>query len=391
MKSITGKLKLLAFVGAILVAAIAIQSCKKSSGPSTPIVTNTTLAAGATVTAGTSTGFTITGTNLTNATVTTSATGITITNVTVNAGGTSITGTVSVNVAVASGTVTLTITTAQGTTTATFTVVGLPLLGGYLSSDSVATANLLAYWPFDGDVNDHAGGISGTGVNVSYVPGIRGQAYQGSTTSYASFTPSAAMAGLQSFSLSVWYWQVAQPVSTPNTPQGIFFLADSGGADPLIILENEAYSPVSGDSLRIHNGLVFPAASNYNYFILEGFDTAAIGKWVHFVMTYNGGTSTYVIYQDAVPTLDNSAYGLNLSTILLQGPLGSTPQGNINWSSKPPVEGTIGTWAPGVFGVSPTLGSNGNWAGKLDELRLFNTALTQQQVTGLYLNGLAGR
>jgi hypothetical protein len=156
-------------------------------------------------------------------------------------------------------------------------------------------------------------------------------------------------------------------------------------------LENEAYSPVSGDSLRIHNGLVFPAASNYNYFILEGFDTAAIGKWVHFVMTYNGGTSTYVIYQDAVPTLDNSAYGLNLSTILLQGPLGSTPQGNINWSSKPPVEGTIGTWAPGVFGVSPTLGSNGNWAGKLDELRLFNTALTQQQVTGLYLNGLAGR
>ena len=395
MKSITGKLKLLAIAGITLVAAIAIQSCKKSSGPSGPVVTSTTLAAGATVTAGTSTGFTITGTNLTSATVTTTATGITVTNVTVNAGGTSITGTVSVNASVASGTITLTITTSQGTASATFNVTGLPVLGGYVSSDSVAASNLIAYWPLDADVNDHKGGIAGTGVNVTYVTGVRGQAYQGATNAYASFTPSTAMAGLQSFSVSVWYWQTAQPVGTPNTPQGMFFLADANGADPLIILEDEYYAPVSGDSVRIHAGLVFPAATNYNYFIMETFDTAAIGKWVHFVMTYNGGTSTYVVYQDAVPMLNSSAYGSNISTVLLQGPAGATPpslpQGNIDWSSKPPVQGTIGTWAPGVFGVSPTLGSNGNWVGKLDELRLFNVALSQQQVSGLFLNGQAGR
>ncbi len=47
------------------------------------------------------------------------------------------------------------------------------------------------------------------------------------------------MTGLQSFSLSVWYWQVSQPVASPNSPEGIFFLADANGADPLIILENE--------------------------------------------------------------------------------------------------------------------------------------------------------
>src|SRR5580698_8216622 len=112
------------------------------------------------------------------------------------------------------------------------------LLGGYASSDSVAAANLLSYWPMDGNVNDVKGSIPGTGVNVAYVPGIRGQAYQGDTNAYASFTPSAAMAALQSFSVSVWYWQTAQPNGTPNTPQGLFFLADANGADPLIILEN---------------------------------------------------------------------------------------------------------------------------------------------------------
>ncbi|HEV3326035.1 MAG TPA: LamG-like jellyroll fold domain-containing protein [Puia sp.] len=244
----------------------------------------------------------------------------------------------------------------------------------------------------DGDVNDHKGGVAGTGVNVTYVTGVRGQAYQGSATSYASFTPSSAMAGLKSFSLSAWYWQVAQPANTPsNDPEGIFFLADAGGADPEIILENEHYAPVSGDSLEIHAGLTFTAATNYKGFTMNTYDTAAIGKWVHFCMTYNGGTSTYIVYQDGQPMLNQSAYGTLTSTILLDGPTGSNPQGNINWAANPPVEGTIGTWAPGVYGVSPTLGSNGNWQGKLDEIRLFNIALTPKDVAGLYLNGQAGR
>ncbi len=266
-------------------------------------------------------------------------------------------------------------------------------LGGYTSSDSVASANLVAYWPFDGDVNDHKGGAAGTGVNNSYVAGIRGEAYQGATNAYASFTPSPAMTGLQSFSLSVWYWQTAQPIGgsgNPNTPQGLFFLADAN-ADPLIILENEHYAPVSGDSLEIHAGLTFTAATNWKGFTMNTFDTAAIGKWVHLVMTYDGSSSTYVIYQDGVPMMNQSAYGTSTATILLDGPAGSNPQGNINWSTTPPTMGTIGTWAPGVYGVSPTLGANGNFVGKLDELRLFNKALTQQEVAGLFLNGQAGR
>jgi hypothetical protein len=264
-------------------------------------------------------------------------------------------------------------------------------IGGFVSSDSVEQANLIAYWPLDGNVNDVKGGVAGTGVNVTYVNGVRGQAYQGATNGYASFAPNAAMAGLQSFSLSLWYWQPAQPIGTPNTPQGMFFLADANGADPLVIVENEHFVPISGDSLQIHAGLSFTHATNYKGFIMTTFDTAAIGKWEHFAMTYDGGSSTYIVYQNGQAMLNNSAYGVSTSSILLDGPTGSTPQGNINWAATPPVEGTIGTWAPGVFGVSPTLGANGNWAGKLDEIRLFKVALTPKEVAGLFLNGQAGR
>jgi hypothetical protein len=267
------------------------------------------------------------------------------------------------------------------------------LIGGFASSDSVEPQALISYWPMDGNVNDVKGGANATAVNVTFVTGIRGQAYQGDTTAYASFTPTAAMTALQSFSLSFWYYQPAQPDTSPYTPQGIFFLADQGGANPLILAENQPYTPVSGDSILLHAGLTFPNATTYKGFTMTTFDTAAIGKWVFFTMTYNGGTSTYTVYQDAQAQLNQSAYGTTSSTILLDGPTGSNPQGNMNFTSDPPVEGTIGTWAPGVYGVDPTLGSNhlSNWAGKLDEMRLFNIALTQTDIAGLYLNGLAGR
>jgi hypothetical protein len=265
------------------------------------------------------------------------------------------------------------------------------LIGGFASSDSVEPQALISYWPMDGNVNDAKGGANATAHNVTFVTGVRGQAYQGDTNAYASFTPTAAMTALQSFTLSFWYYQAAAPDTAPYTPQGMFFLADQGGANPLIIAEEQPYTPVSGDSALIHAGLDFPNATTYKGFTMTTYDTAAIGKWVFFTMTYNGGTSTYTVYQDGQAMLNESAYPTAISTILLDGPTGSTPQGNMNFTSDPPVEGTIGTWAPGVYGVSPTLGSNGNWVGKLDEMRLFNIALTQTDIAGLYLNGLAGR
>lgn len=260
-------------------------------------------------------------------------------------------------------------------------------LGGFVSSDSVEPQALVAYWPLDADVTDKKGGIVGTGVNVTYATGVRGQAYQGSATTYASFTPSTALQTLKSFSVSVWYWQTAQPDSVPR---GLFFMADAN-TNPDMILENEPFTPVSGDSLRIHDGTFFPAATNYQGFTMETFDTAAIGKWVHVCMTYDGGSSTFVVYQDGVPMKNGSAYGDLTSTQLLDGPSGSTPQGNLNWSSAPPTIGTIGAWSPGTYGVSPTLGSRCNWLGKIDELRIFSIAISQKDVVGLYLNGQAGR
>ncbi len=405
MKTISSKLRILAIAGVVALAAIVVQSCKKSSStPSTPTVSSTTLAAGATVTAGTSTGFTISGTNLTNATVTCTTAGITVTNVTVT-GSTTITGTITLVAAVASGTYTLTITTNNGTASASFTVTGLQLLGGFLSSDSVEHASLISYFTFNGNVNDTVGNQTGSAQGVTYIQGVRGEAYQGAAGAYATVPAAAAYAALQSFSVSVWYSlpMAAKPISGSKAA-GIFFVSgDTTGSDGgEIILETDVPSATqyTNDSVPIHHGFnnIGGPAGSWMNFTMNSYDTAT-SNWVHIVMTYDGGSSTYTFYENGQPIAVSSAYGVSTSTTLYNGPLplgsgspATTLMGNLTLTAPdPPTTLFIGTWPPGLYGVSATLGSAGCFLGAIDELRVFNIALTQADVVGLFLNGSAGR
>jgi Concanavalin A-like lectin/glucanases superfamily len=389
MKSITGKITLLVIAGITFVATIAIQSCKKTSSPP-PGPTVTSVTSGASDTVGKTYTLTIAGAHLTGATVSTTAGGVTISAITATA--TSITGTIAIGSTATPGPVTLKVTTSAGTTTTTINVVAIPLIGGYASSDSVAAANLIAYFPFDGNANDVKGSMTPT-VNgtITFTTGIRGQAYQGAAGAYATYTPSAAFASLPSYSLSVWY---NLPTTDPSygsggqdtLTQGMFFL--NGNSNWLLVNEIE---PFHGDSVKVHAGLDDIASPAYQGFVPETFDTMAIGKWVHFVVTYNGGTSIYTTYQDAVPTGANDAFtnGMYLTpNPLYTDATKTTPLGNLGFGAVVPATVVVGSWPDGLFGQ---VAAKSTFRGQLDEMRVFNKALTQQEIAGLYLNGKAGR
>ncbi len=262
-------------------------------------------------------------------------------------------------------------------------------IGGYDSSGAVASANLIAYFPFEGNSNDVKSGTVATAVGVTYTAGIKGLAYQGGANTYATLIPSSSFSSLGSYSFSLWYKLPAQPVA--GDPAGLFFL--SGTTNPnLLLYELEPYTPASGDSVKIHHGFFDVISPAYQGFTMESYDTAAIGKWVHVVTTYDGSSSTYVIYQDGVAIGNNSAFGSNITPTLMwtDGTM-TTPLGNLGWGSDAPVQIVLGTWPAGLYGVSPTLGSNGCFIGAMDEVRVYNKALSQSEVAGLYLNGLAGR
>jgi hypothetical protein len=264
------------------------------------------------------------------------------------------------------------------------------LIGGYASSDSVASANLIAYWPFNGDANDHKGGLTGTATgSVTYsASGVRGQAYQGAIGAYEIYSVpgGSPFASLPSYSYSVWYKMAAQD----TLPQGMFFLTGTTTQD-LLINEIEPFTPKGLDSVRIHTGFNDLASPAYQLFVPESFDTMAINKWVHWVVTYNGGTSTYTVYQDALPIGTNSAFSsgkyITPNMMWTDGTM-TTPLGNLGFTSDPPKTVVIGSWPDGLFGQ---VAAKDCFLGQMDEVRIFNKALTQTEVSGLFLNGQAGR
>jgi hypothetical protein len=391
MKQIISKISPLVIAGIILIAVFSIVSCSKT--PAVHIDQKvTSIPVGAIDTIASTDSLTLVGVNFANATVTISDTGVTISGVKVSVTGDTITAIVTVDSIAIAGNVAVSITTPTGSDITIITLISRPppLIGGYTSSDSVASANLVAYWPFDGTANEFISETIATTIGVSYATGIRGLAYQGAPGAYATLIPSAALAGLNSYSVSVWYFELVTPSVTPYDPGGMFFMVDTAN-NPDLILDNEPYSPVSGDSVELHAGFYDPALAQSNNWTMTTFDTDAVAKWVHFVMTYDGPSSTYTVYQDGVSMLNQSALGWNNPSVLTAGPAPSPAVGNLNFSSEPPASIVIGTWPAGLNGISPTLGANGSFLGLLDELRIYNRALTQTEVTGLYLNGLAGR
>jgi hypothetical protein len=263
-------------------------------------------------------------------------------------------------------------------------------LGGFVSSDSVEPGSLIAYWPFEGNTNELVSGLASTSSGITFTTGIRGQASQGSVGSsiQVPLAANSAFASLASYSVSVWYNDPVQ-VTSPN--HGLFLMY--GASDwNLLELEFERDSTSTADSVKVHAGFLNPGGVNYKGIVPEALLDTAVNLWVHLVMTYDGGSSTYTLYQDGVPVAAETAWsnGLYASTpakIWTDG-TATTPMGPISYATEVPTGLTIGAFGPGI-----TQGNSwaGSFPGKMDELRVFKIALSAQDVAGLYLNGRAGR
>ncbi len=107
-------------------------------------------------------------------------------------------------------------------------------------------------------------------------------AYQGSDSAYATIAANPAFSQIRSFTFSMWYKLAEQqPLYDPG---GMFFLSGQTNLAELSY-QIEPYSPVSGDSVKVHHGFTDLGSPNYQTFVMEAFDTMAIGKWVHLVAT----------------------------------------------------------------------------------------------------------
>ena len=252
----------------------------------------------------------------------------------------------------------------------------------------VAPENLISRFSFEGEFSESKTGTVGTGNNASFVTGVRGKAYQGSGNSFISFaqTP-VGLSTIQSFTTSMWI----KTNKHSNGVQSIFTLpSTSSYLGNMIVMIDQNTGSSDSMQLKVYfEKNVDPAVGWYGQYIDFYGDYRLpnmYGNWRQIAFSYDAATSKFAAY-------------LNGQKLTLE-------EGMSDRYTDDPYSGGVALGALSFTNVSrfiiggyqQHLGAP--WAtpdpemltytGALDELRIYNKALSSTEIQTLYQNELAG-
>ena len=276
----------------------------------------------------------------------------------------------------------------------------LPKIGPYDSSAQVASANLLAYWSFDGTNNEIKSGTApSTSTGASFITGVKGQALSLSNgyLLYPTIPALSSANAISSVTVSMW-------VNVDNNgAHASSFLAltqttanqTDWNTGPLNVYAETGRPLAFDDTLLLHSAFhTWTDSTNYSYGgdnINDG-DAADRGttfktvlgtkKWVHYVMRYDGTGSNIDLFANGV-LVSNSKYRNRV--------LGTAGLGPIVINGATQV--VIGGWPNSDAGYtnSPVQVWQSNLTGSIDQIRIYNIAMQDADIGYLYQLELAGR
>lgn len=266
----------------------------------------------------------------------------------------------------------------------------LPPIDGYNNSNEVAATNLLAHWGFEGDGKETKSGTApSSSVGAAFVDGAKGKSVK-FTDGYLAYPAISALENsLTSFSVTAWV-NVANNGSHPST----FFTLTRPNewAGNLNFMAETGWMPATSDSVTIKGLIVsnnnFGWQDSRNTVKSNAADLAAghtpkpnkiANKWTQVVMTFDASTRLFKIY----------ANGEKISNpVWEKRGADDAPQIAFTTPTKP-VIGAWGTNVPGNGGTAEP------WqkpmTGSVDELRVYNKALTDAEIGALFKLESAGR
>lgn len=233
-------------------------------------------------------------------------------------------------------------------------------VNGYTSVAEIGAGSLVGYWAFDGNYVDSVSNTAATGVNTSFTGGFKGQALKGSADGYAISDLPNAIKNLNSFTIDYW-------LKTPNT---------SGIITPIVISRADQFWGAL--DMFYENGGRTDATANMKVhffgqsevWFTNGFISNPWDTWQNIALTYDATSSTFTLYQNGNAVANQTAAGL----------------GNLVF----PNNASKIIFGTEQFQTSPSLGTAGgaqSWAGYLtgllDEVRIYNKALTASDLQAL--------
>jgi hypothetical protein len=258
--------------------------------------------------------------------------------------------------------------------------VQLPPIGGFNNADEVASSNLVAYWGLNGDGKEaKSGAMPSKSQNVTFTSGgPKGQAAS-FASGFLSYDAITALNSLPNATISMW----VNVKNNGSNPSSFFTLTrPNEWAGNINLMAETGWRKATSDTLVIKGLVVTKVAGNDSWQDSRNEPTkggvqAALfgGKWTHIVMTWDGATSMFKVYANGVK-ISNPEWEARGTT----GPLSFTT----------PTKAIIGAWGTNVSG-----GTAEAWqvpmTGMVDEIRVFNKALSDGDINSLYQLELAGR
>lgn len=235
-------------------------------------------------------------------------------------------------------------------------------VNGYTTSSQVASANVVGYWAFDGSLIDSVSGQSATATGTGFGTGTKKQALQTGTNGYALFTPGTAITGMSSYTISYW---VNAPVNATGIAGTVNLSHDSnfwGNIDQFF--ENGSSATAATFKVHVTNG-----DGKEHWVVKEGI-ADAFGKWVHFATSFDGVSKTFKFYVNGAPVASDvdAAFGnLQFANV------GKLVFGTVQFMTSPSLTSSHGAepWASYLNGL-------------LDEVKIYNKALTDEEMLALY-------
>jgi hypothetical protein len=253
----------------------------------------------------------------------------------------------------------LVLTNVQFSQAGTYTVLVTNAVGSVLSSNAVLTVNppppcdtppagLVSWWAGEGDAGDVVGGNSGTLSNaVTFAPGLVGEAFTFTAPNQIVVVPdSASLNPTNAISIEGWMRVTGYP---PVDASVIAAKEDAYG-----VRQYELDILHTGSQLVFISSIAVPSG----FLSYIGTNSIQLNSWAHVAMTYDG----------------------SLLSLYVNGKLDGTR----------PVTGPITTGSSsftiGGLGAGPW-----SFFGQVDELSLYNRALSTSDIQGIYNAGMSGK
>jgi hypothetical protein len=268
-----------------------------------------------------------------------------------------------------------------------FTKGDPPPIGAYTNSSEVAPADLVAYWPFDGNITDSKGGVTGGAITgtAGFTAGKKGQAYQGANNSFISYATAGPLANLTSFTVSMWI----NTQKHTGGAQGIFAVPRADGSfwGNFFMLIEEAGADENRMLIKVHfEKNVTPPVDNVEHWLETSGDRRIndmYGGWRHVAYTYDQTTSSFAMYANGTKVNFPAADANRLAATGV--PLGALAFKSVNKFIIGGYQNHLG--AP--FNSLETWMLT--YTGKLDEFRIYKKALTANELNALFQLEKQGR